>query len=101
LQTLVFTAAEIRKKKKTVINLHLGRWFLLPGKLVDKDLESTYRVILQHITSTSCAERFCGGRHDGYECVFFFPFSNSKKNWTEVMWVTIQFSSSLMKQTDR
>jgi len=48
------------------------RWFLLPGKLVDKDLESTYRVILQHITSTSCAERFYGGRHDGYEYFFCF-----------------------------
>jgi hypothetical protein len=27
-----------------------------PRKLIDKDLEPTYRVILQHITCTSCTE---------------------------------------------
>jgi hypothetical protein len=37
-----------------VVNMALSS----PRKLIDKDLEPTYRIILQHITCTSCTEFF-------------------------------------------
>jgi hypothetical protein len=44
-----------------------------PRKLIDKDLEPTYRVILQHITCTSCTRVFPKSMIQGFFSAFSHP----------------------------